>query len=238
MSPAKWSKRGDRAPAGVRQAHECFDRSEEQGSMREKCGWARGENGRARRDHQPRARRNRRPGRRDARRHHSGHRQQLVRRLLQRLDRPERSLLAAVRGADLGVAGSAFLAPEDLLTGVPAEEVRAGYRRGSQYRQQGAKGGKTAQHGLTITERRASCQFKTGSGMGNAPTSAPPPGSYSRYLPRSGASLRRASGGILVRSDQIASASADWQEHSPCAAATSGSARRMRPSAFSVAARR
>src|SRR4051794_19323055 len=85
-----------------------------------------------------------------------------------RRDGAEGPALAAVVGADLRAARSAFVAAEDLLPGEAAEIARAGYRRRGDHRQQCAQAGTTAQHGGTITDRGASCQFKPG--VRNRPT--------------------------------------------------------------------
>src|SRR3954471_13667467 len=145
-----------------------------------------------------------------------------------RRDGAEDPALAAVVGADLRAARSAFVATEDLLPGEAAEVARAGYGRRGDHRQQCAQAGTTAQHGGTITDRGATCQFKPG--VRNRPTRSRVQVAatrQSRYLPSSGASLLRTSRGIFARSDQIASASADWHPHSPWPDATTGSARRM-----------
>jgi len=171
----------------------------------------------------------RRGSRRDAYGDVGGNAHGISRGALQRLDRMEGPLVAAVVAADLCAAGRAFLAPDDLLAGVAAEEARDRHGRSRKDCDQRAKGDETAQHGRTITDPPARCQFKGAVG------------SYalSTYLPMSGFSFRRTSAGIRARSDQIASASADWQEQSvPSPAAAAGSARRMSASAFSVAARR
>jgi len=145
--------------------------------------------------------------------------------VLESFDCMERPLIAAVVAAHLRAARRSFLASEDLLAGVAAEETGHRHGRSRKDCEERAKRDETTQHGRTITDRRARCQFKGGYAV-------------STYLPMRGFSLRRTSAGILARSDQIASARADWQEQSVPVAAASGSARRMSASAFSVAARR
>src|SRR3954453_24210170 len=125
-----------------------------------------------------------------------------------RRDGTEDPALAAVVGADLGAARSAFVAAEDLLPGEAAEVARAGYRRRGDHRQQCAQAGTTAQHGGTITDRGASCQFKPG--VRNRPTRsrvqvAAPGRGQSRSLPSRGAIWLRTSSGSVARYDQIAS---------------------------------